>query len=83
MADWSSDVAICNGALGLLGAERIVSFQDGTTQAILCDLHYSQARDATMRAYPWNFAIARANLGAPLASSDATAETSCSSPTWA
>lgn len=73
MAVWTSEVAVCNGALGLLGAERIVSLDDGTTQAALCDLHYAQARDATMRAFSWNFAIARANLGAPLSSGDARA----------
>lgn len=71
MADWSSDVAICNGALGLLGAERIVAIDDTTDQGSLCLLFYEQARDATMAAYPWNFAVARKNLGAKLSGANA------------
>lgn len=73
MASWTSEVAVCNGALGLLGAERITSIDpntDGSTEADLCAQYFSTARDATLRAYPWNFSIARADLGAPLASSD-------------
>lgn len=73
---WSGEVEICNGALSLLGAERITSLSDTSRQAILCNLFYAQCRDATLRAYPWNFAVKRANLGAALAASDADA------PVW-
>ena len=67
---WSGEVAICNAALSLLGANRIVALTDVSKEAVLCNQFYAQARDATLRAYPWNFATRRADLGAPLASSD-------------
>ena len=70
---WQSEVAICNAALSLLGAERIVALTDTRKEAVLCNVFYAQARDTVLRAYPWNFATRRADLGAPLASSDENA----------
>jgi hypothetical protein len=73
---WDSEVAICNGALALLGAESISSLADDAKQAVLCNRWYEQLRDEVLRGYPWNFATRRANLGAPLASNDPRA------PVW-
>jgi hypothetical protein len=70
---WSSDVAICNGALGLLGAEGITALSDSTKQGQLCNLFYEQVRDETMRAFRWNFCIRQTTLNIPLDSSDANA----------
>ena len=73
---WSSEVAVCNGALSLLGAEPIFSLDasaDSSVQAAYCSSFFTHARDVTMRAYPWNFAVKRKDLGAPLSSSDANA----------
>lgn len=70
MSAWSSQVDICNGALGLLGADAITALVDPSTEAILCNRFYDQVLDATLSAYPWNFATKRAELGAALASTD-------------
>lgn len=70
---WTGEVAICNGALGMLGASFITSLAGTSTNEVLCNHYYAQCRDSTLRAYPWNFAVRRANLGAALASTDANA----------
>lgn len=71
---WSSDVQICNGALGLLGAERIVAIAGSdNTRSKWCEVYYEQARDETVAGFPWNFATRRKDLGAALASTDADA----------
>lgn len=60
-----SEVAICNAALIAVGSsERIASLDEQTAQARLCRARYAQVRDAVLRAYPWNFAKARASLPA-------------------
>jgi hypothetical protein len=55
----SSPVVICNRALTACGANTIVSFGDGTTEANLCALHYPTVRDAVTAAYQWTHAIKR------------------------
>lgn len=60
----SSVVDICNIALQKLGASRIVSLTQDNENARECNLLYEQARDAELRAHPWNFAIKRAQLAA-------------------
>lgn len=60
----SSIVSICNTALTSLGANPIVSLNDGTTEALLCDSTWSQSRRAVLRLHPWNFAIKRTELAA-------------------
>lgn len=69
---WASAVDICNGALSLLGAERIIALEgtDSDNKRILCALFYEQARDAVLTDFPWNFAVRRTTLTAALASSD-------------
>lgn len=58
----ASEVDICNLALTRLGDDRITTLDEGTKAAELCSLHYPMARDAVLRAHPWNFAIRRATL---------------------
>lgn len=58
----ASIVAICNRALGFLGADRITALDEDSAPARLCSVFYDNARDASLRAYPWNFAIRRATL---------------------
>jgi hypothetical protein len=52
-------VDICNGAMTLLGARAITSIDDESTEAETCKIWYSMARDATLEAYEWSFAIKR------------------------
>jgi len=51
-----TSIKICNMALSHLGIPRISSFDESTKAAQECDLHYDNVRDATLRAFPWNFA---------------------------
>jgi hypothetical protein len=56
---------LCNLALGTIGSNRLVDFNDSnekTTQAIQCRLHYPNIRDGLLRSYSWNFAIAHLPL---------------------
>lgn len=58
-----SRVAMCNMALGLIGAEMISSITAPSTEAERkCALYIDQAIDETLRLYPWNCAIKRAAL---------------------
>lgn len=59
-----NDTLICNLALSMIGASRILSMQDKTKEAEACLLHYDVTRDEVLRAHPWNFAIARTELTA-------------------
>jgi hypothetical protein len=63
----TTETDICNIALGGIGAKQITStqFDDTDTtnvQAIQCQLHYAQTRDALIRSHWWRFAKARAAL---------------------
>lgn len=67
MSQISSEVDICNLALGWLGGNRITTI-DGTensTEAILCRANYKSSRDVAMEARNWTFSLDRATL-APL-----------------
>jgi len=59
----SSEVEICNSALIKVGADRIISLTDDTERARVVAEQYPKARDEMLRAHPWNFAIARVELG--------------------
>lgn len=59
-----STVSICNAALDMLGADVITALADESKEARLCNRNYERVRDATLRAYPWNCALARTNLAA-------------------
>ena len=53
----SSEVSICNLALGKLGAGTIIALDEESTEARVCRLHYAQTRDEVLRSHRWNFAI--------------------------
>jgi hypothetical protein len=52
-------IEICNSALITLGASPIQSFNDGSTNASMCDIKYPIARQSCLRIHPWNFATKR------------------------
>ena len=55
-------VEICNIALSRIGAKKIQSLDDTSKEAEECNLHYENARDATLRDFDWSFARKRADL---------------------
>jgi len=55
----TSEVSICNQALGWLGADSITSLSDNSTTAELCKNNYPVLRDAVMTEMAWTFATAR------------------------
>lgn len=57
-------VAICNLALGWLGAKLITSLDDRANEARLCKAGFDLARDAVLEARQWTFATDRAELAA-------------------
>lgn len=61
---------ICNRALSKLGAGRVTSLQDQSTNARACNSCYEILRDAELRIHPWNFAIQRFLLPASPISPD-------------
>lgn len=60
----ASDTSISNRALQKLGAARITSLSESSSEARACSSVYEVLRDAELRAHPWNFATARAQLSA-------------------
>jgi hypothetical protein len=58
----SSKVDIANQALTRLGANRIISFDDDTTEADVMNVTYEPTKRAFLRSYPWNCASRRAKL---------------------
>ena len=57
-----SEVAICNNALAMLGANSIRSFDEDNKRARLCKNLYEVTRDLLLRSYDWPFARGFANL---------------------
>ena len=66
LSETLTETAICNIALGKLGAKRIPDSQSvetsTTLEAIQCRLHYEPVRDALLRSHKWRFASARSEL---------------------
>ena len=58
----ASQVDICNLALTAIGHKTIVNIDEANEAARKCKVYYQQAVDATLRAYNWNCAMARATL---------------------
>lgn len=58
-----SAVSISNSALSKIGAGRITSLNDNTTQGQLAKEQYEKVRDSLLQEHPWKFAIARVELG--------------------
>ena len=50
----ASIVGICNGALNQLGATTILSLNEDSKNARLCNARFSEVRDALFRSHPWN-----------------------------
>lgn len=60
----ASDVEMANRALQKLGATRITSLTDNSTNARSCNFAFQPVKLAELRKHPWNFAIDRASLAA-------------------
>lgn len=58
----ASEIAICNDALILCGAERITSLSNSDAASRLCNEQYARARDQLLISHPWNFAMKRVQL---------------------
>ena len=58
----ASKVDICNRALLLLGQDAIMSINDNSPRARVCFQEFDAALEATLRSYPWPFAVKRAQL---------------------
>lgn len=58
----ASEVAICNDALIMCGAERITSLSNSDSASRLCNEQYARARDQLLISHPWNFAMKRVQL---------------------
>lgn len=58
----TSSVSICSNALLRVGAGTISSLEEANDRARLCANLYPQARDAMLRAHPWNCAVTRVVL---------------------
>lgn len=59
----ATDVEVCNVALGMLKARRILSFDDDTSEGRLCRDLFTVIRDRVLSSHPWNFAVRRVALG--------------------
>lgn len=55
----ASAIAICNMALGHLGARPITSIDEESQEARYCKIFWDNNRDELLRSYPWNFADAK------------------------
>lgn len=55
----ASSTEICNLALVTLGQEPVITLDDSTKSSRLCSRMYDPVLEATLRAYPWTFAIKR------------------------
>lgn len=58
----ASVVGICNSALIKLGATPVMSLNDGSKNANLCNAQFERLRDELLRSHVWNFASARRSL---------------------
>jgi len=54
---------ICNAAISHVGTRsKISSITEGSREALACLAHFDMVRDATLRAFDWNFARITASL---------------------
>ena len=58
----SSEVDICNLALGNIKAGRIDTLDDDSAEGRACKLRYPQSRDAVLQGHWWNLAGKTATL---------------------
>lgn len=59
----SKTISLANAALLLVGASRIQSFDDGTTEAVVINEFYERAYRSLLGSYPWKFAAKTRKLG--------------------
>jgi hypothetical protein len=65
MAFTANELKVVNQALGRIGATNIKDSENGLATCnnyAQANLHYTQTRDALLRSYEWNFALAQAKL---------------------
>lgn len=60
----ASEVGICNRALQKLGAKRITSLSQDTSNARACNAAYTDVRDQLYEDHEWGFTILRVQLPA-------------------
>ena len=60
----ASETEIANAALDKLGEPPLTSFDDESRGARLAKRSYADLRDALLREFSWNFAVARVELAA-------------------
>lgn len=60
----ASTVEICNRALQKLGAQRITSLTENTSNARSCNFAYTPLLEAELRSHTWSCATKRAQLAA-------------------
>ena len=58
----TTNVSICNDALGMIGAKSIISLDENTENARRCASLYDITRKALLRLHPWSFAKKRVQL---------------------
>lgn len=58
----NSSVDVCNSALQLVGAARILSLSDNSPEGRACSVSYDSNRRSELRKHRWNFAIRRVSL---------------------
>lgn len=58
----ASKAGICNLALSKIGANNIIAVDSETKEGRQCGYLFEPVRDAVLTAYPWNFALKRAEL---------------------
>lgn len=58
----ASKLNIINMALGFLGEPPLTNLDEGNKLTRTAQVYYDAARDYTLKAHPWNFAIKRAGL---------------------
>jgi hypothetical protein len=58
----AAEIVVCNQALDKFGASNFTYARQTSNEAVKCNLHYSQTRDALLRSFEWNFASARSQL---------------------
>ncbi len=60
-----SSIALCSRALLKLGADTIISFDEGTAEAEIAANLYPTIRDSQLSACPWTFAPGPVRSGPP------------------
>ena len=53
---------ICNMAILHVGGNKILSINDSSVEAIVCETHYDVARDKVLEDKDWTFAVSRAEI---------------------